>query len=210
MVACIIFDCDGTLVDSEDLGHEVLADHFVQHGIDISAKHLSDEFKGGQFAQMIDVLERRFNVTLPEHFIPEYRLKAERVFEQQLQACAGVKDALEQLDLPLCVASNAPVKKTKKSLEITGLAAHFGERIYSAYDINAWKPKPDLFLHAAAQMGFLAQHCMVVEDSEPGVKAALSAKMHTVLVGAAGVLDGSEGAQRISSMLELPQLLKQY
>jgi len=209
LIGCIIFDCDGTLVDSERLGHIVLAEHFFQHGIEVSAHSLHDEFKGGHFASMIDVLERRHETVLPADFIASYRDRAELVYEAELQACIGVEEALQALDLPLCIASNAPTKKTKKSLEITGLSQHFGDRIFSAYDINAWKPKPDLFLHAAKHMGVEAEQCVVIEDSSPGVQAALAANMHTVLVDYNGVQKDVQNVWRIDNMLKLSQVLQQ-
>lgn len=63
---------------------------------------------------------------------------------------------------------------------MTGLARYFDGRVFSSYEIGSWKPEPGLFLHAAEALGFLPEHCVVVEDSEAGVQAALAARMRVL------------------------------
>ncbi len=207
MIQCIIFDCDGTLVDSEFLGNQVLAKHFVDHGVDITAEQLVAEFRGGHFTEMLQTIELRHNAKIPSDFIENYRLLAQKAFEQDLVSIQGAEHMLQQLELPICIASNAPVVKTKSSLAITGLTSYFGDRIYSAYDVEAWKPKPDLFLHAAQQMGFEAQQCLVVEDSDAGVQAGLAAQMQTVVLDPDNEHTAVDGLHRISALAELPATL---
>lgn len=209
MIACIIFDCDGTLVDSEELGNRVLSDHFDQHGVSISAESLVEEFRGGHFAQMLETIEARFETTLPENFIPEFRRKSDVAYEQHLQPIEGAELLLRSLSLPRCVASNAPIKKTKRSLELTGLAPFVGDNLFSAYSINAWKPEPDLFLHAAEQMGFAAHECLVVEDSAAGAMAGVAANMRTVLLDPENTTSCEQVSHRIASLAEIPELLSE-
>ncbi|MGB0865337.1 MAG: HAD-IA family hydrolase [Granulosicoccaceae bacterium] len=205
--ACIIFDCDGTLVDSETLGTQVLAKALLQHQIKVSATDLLRDYRGAKFAQMIKELEQHFGTRLPERFIPDYRLAADRVYAQHLQAMPGASELLSALDKPICVASNAPVLKTRRSLEYTGLHQFFGDALYSAYDIDAWKPDPTLFHHAAHDMGFDAEQCLVVEDSEAGMQAGLAAGMRTVLLDPHQVHRAPPQVQCIRELPELLQLL---
>jgi HAD superfamily hydrolase (TIGR01509 family) len=94
---------------------------------------------------------------------------------------AGAADVLAKLDadgVPYCVASSADHARIRVALTKAGLAGHFtDDRIFSAQDVGRGKPAPDLFLHAAATMGFPPAVCAVVEDSPLGVEAAVAAGM---------------------------------
>ncbi len=88
---------------------------------------------------------------------------------------------MQWLQLPKCIASNGPQRKMKVSLEASGLKRYFpDENIFSAYDIQKWKPEPDLFLHAARSCYTDSKNCLVVEDTIHGIMAAKEAKMHVV------------------------------
>jgi len=79
--------------------------------------------------------------------------------------------------VPHCVASSSDIERVKFSLELTGLAAHFGPHLYTSQMVRHGKPAPDLFLHAAAAMGAEPHHALVIEDSVSGVTAAKAAGM---------------------------------
>jgi len=74
-------------------------------------------------------------------------------------------------------------------MDVTGLSEYFRHHLYSAYDVNSWKPEPDLFLHAANQLELQPSECLVVEDSEVGVDGAIAANMKAVLYDPKGVHD---------------------
>jgi HAD superfamily hydrolase (TIGR01509 family) len=86
-------------------------------------------------------------------------------------------DALESIQLPKCVASSGPMEKIRQALQVTNLANYFRDDIFSSYDIQSWKPEPDLFLWAANAMGIAPSKCAVVEDSPAGIEAAKRAGM---------------------------------
>jgi beta-phosphoglucomutase-like phosphatase (HAD superfamily) len=54
------------------------------------------------------------------------------------------------------------------------LLDYFEGRVFSSYDIGSWKPEPEIFLHAAREMGFAPEECVVIEDSASGIRAAHS------------------------------------
>ncbi|MFD0033539.1 HAD-IA family hydrolase [Streptomyces sp. NPDC127172] len=89
----------------------------------------------------------------------------------------GVVEALDQIQLPTCVASSSTHSGLRHTPGLTGLYARFEGRIYSAAEVTHGKPAPDLFLHAARHMGFDPEVCAVVEDSRYGVQAARAAGM---------------------------------
>ncbi|MBD1576939.1 HAD-IA family hydrolase [Vibrio sp. S11_S32] len=83
-------------------------------------------------------------------------------------------------NIAVCVASNGPTAKMQQSLELTGMFDLFENNIFSAFDINCWKPEPDLLLYAAMQMGFKLEECLFVDDTENGVKAGINAGIQTI------------------------------
>ena len=86
----------------------------------------------------------------------------------------GVKEVIENLSIPFCVASSGPKNKIKLNLELAGLSPYFESKIFSCYDIQKWKPDPAIFILAAKTMGFHPSECIIIEDSISGVQAALN------------------------------------
>ena len=179
-IAAVIFDCDGTLVDSEALGNAVLLELAVEHGIPLSAAEAIADFRGGRMADYIAQLEAIHGGPLPETFVPAFRSRARAAFATQLRPIPGAARLLAALSargLPLAVASNGPREKTTANLASTGLLGYFPQHVFSAYEIGAWKPDPALYLHAARALGVAPARCAVVEDSLPGITAGLAAGM---------------------------------
>jgi HAD superfamily hydrolase (TIGR01509 family) len=176
----VIFDCDGTLVDSEPLAALVFAEALGEHGLAISPAAALAAFRGRRMALCIEHAERLLGRRLPEDFEPALRARTADAFRTRLRLIDGAAALLERLALPFCVASNAPRAKTELSLQLTGLRHFFGDRVFSAYDVGCWKPDPGLFLHAAAALDAPPARCLVVEDSEAGVTAGLAAGMRVV------------------------------
>ncbi len=161
-------------------------------------------------AEVVSTLERHLNRSLPDTFVPELRARMAILFRSELRSIDGIESVLDHLEVPYCVVSNAPVEKIRLTLGVTGLLPRFESRIFSAYDVNIWKPDPGLYLHAAATMGARPERCIVIEDSVPGVEAGVAAGMH--VFGFAPNDSGAElaarGAQVFSAMSQLPQRLR--
>jgi len=136
---------------------------------------LVERFRGVKLTSVITSLETEFSIQLDDDFIDQYRSLVSDFFRQKLVACEGVESTLLQLDIAMCVASNGPLPKMELALEVTNLAKYFDGKLFSAYQINSWKPEPDLFLHAAQKMGYLPEECLVLEDSIVGIQAAIAA-----------------------------------
>lgn len=205
MIECVIFDCDGTLVDSEYLCHLGLEIKFREYGVSISARDSLQRFRGWKLNRILDHFASEHSITLSEDFIGTYRSIVGDLFEKELVSCDGVKEMLPSISLPKCVASNGPRKKIDHALSITGIAHHFDENIFSSYDVGSWKPDPGLFLHAAKAMGFQPDRCAVVEDSLVGISAAKAAGMSAVLYDPQGTHGEVDGVRRIRHMRELPE-----
>lgn len=172
----IIFDCDGVLVDSEELSCRCLAEAMVQAGIEMSTEQALKLFLGRSTAALVEYC-RDVGKPLPATFLPDLALQVRETFRAQLKPIAGIAGVLAQLRLPYCVASSSDLARVKFSLELTGLAASFGPRLYTSQMVARGKPAPDLFLHAADRMAVAPRRTLVIEDSVSGVTAAKAAGM---------------------------------
>jgi HAD superfamily hydrolase (TIGR01509 family) len=126
-----------------------------------------------------------------------------------LQPIPYIKEALNKLTYPRCVASGSEPDKIQLSLEVTGLRKYF-THIYSSVQVPRGKPFPDVFLHAAREMNFSTHQCIVIEDSDPGVQASLAAGMKVLLYRP--VLSGNSilhtDVTVFTDMAFLPELIK--
>lgn len=205
----VIFDCDGVLVDSMAISNGTLVDMLVEIGVSISLQESDDLYMGRSMPAIIEDVSARFNVRVPDAFLNEYYVRMDAAFNTDLKPVPGIVDALDKISLPTCVASSAPHRKMDTTLRVTGLMDRFVGRIYSANDVGRGKPFPDLFLHAARQMGAEPLRCVVIEDAVAGVQAAVSAGMP--VFGYAPDSDGEAlrqaGATVFNDMTDLPELL---
>ncbi|RBI69636.1 haloacid dehalogenase [Vreelandella sulfidaeris] len=184
MPLCLLFDCDGTLVDSEILLAEVMGDILPEFGLPFSARQYMDEFRGVRFQTIVQTLEKCFQALAEDEYSQleaGMRARMEARMRAELVAIPGMVAALEQLSShPKAVVSNGPERKIRCALESTELGHHFADKLFSAYTLNVWKPDPELYRKAAAAMGHAPQQCVVIDDAAVGVEAGLAAGMHVI------------------------------
>lgn len=207
MIECLIFDCDGTLVDSELLCNIGLAKKLAERGIEADPSVLMHRYRGWKLAKIVGDLEGVYGIEFEPEFEPAYRKIVSDLFETELKPVAGVESMLAQIDLPMCVASSGPRHKIEQALWVTGLSRFFGRNIFSSYEVQSWKPEPGLFLHAAGQMGFSSEVCAVVEDSVVGIEAAVAAGMRPILYEPDGVFCDVGPVFKVGKMADLQQLI---
>jgi HAD superfamily hydrolase (TIGR01509 family) len=185
----------------------VLAGLLTEIGLPMTPEESVDAFMGRSWKSVLAWAEQR-GAPLPEGFRRRYLDAMFAAFEEELQPVPGIVAALDAITLPNCVASSASIEKMRFTLGHTGLWDRFEGRIFSATEVEHGKPAPDLFLHAAASMGWEPPDCAVVEDSPAGVEAALAAGM--VVFGYAGTTPAErlDGARVFTDMAELPALLQ--
>jgi HAD superfamily hydrolase (TIGR01509 family) len=207
-IGLVMFDCDGVLVDSERLTVRTEAEILSGLGWQLSESEIIERFVGRSARYMQGEIERHLGRTVDWNL--EFEVRYREGFERELVAVEGVIDALDRIDLPICVASSGSHTKIRFSLGLVGILDRFGDRIFSVDDVERGKPAPDIFLYAADQMGFEPSRCAVVEDSVSGVTAALAADMR-VFAFAGGVTSESklslDGASVFCHMRELPGLI---
>ncbi|QOZ54014.1 HAD family hydrolase [Bradyrhizobium sp. CCBAU 53338] len=172
----IIFDCDGVLVDSELLSCRCLSEVLAEFGFQLSVEQALGLFLG-RSTKAIEQYYRDLGQALPDDFLPRLKASVLERFAGALQPIPGVAAVLSGLETPRCVASSSDLDRVSLSLDVTGLAPHFGDRLYTAQMVRHGKPAPDLFLHAAGKMQADPARTLVIEDSVSGVQAAKAAGM---------------------------------
>ncbi|GHC38263.1 HAD family hydrolase [Aidingimonas halophila] len=209
---CLLFDCDGTLVDSEPLLAAEMAASLNTLGLPFTANDYITEFRGARFKNIIHELQQRHGSIDPDrlqHTESEMRSNLAQRMATELTPLPGVIEALDSLsDYPRAVVSNGPETKIRNGLEATGLSHYFGDRLFSGYTANCWKPDPCLFLYAARMMGFDPEECIAIDDSIVGVEAALAAGMIVIHLNRyPDAEETPDGAIPISNMHQLPTIV---
>jgi HAD superfamily hydrolase (TIGR01509 family) len=183
-IAAILFDLDGTLVDSEVPGMDVLYEEALKLGVPFTREEAHAIFRGRRMAECIAYIAERVTRPAPEfegdfadRFTPHIRHVMAGRFREGLDAMPGALALVTRLDRPFCIATNGPREKAELTLGLTGLLPYFENRLFCAYEVGHFKPAPGLFLHAAQALGVAPARCAVVEDSLPGIEAGLAAGM---------------------------------
>jgi HAD superfamily hydrolase (TIGR01509 family) len=203
------------LVNSERLAGPILAGVLTELGLPTTGEDVDRDFKGRSWEHGLEVIRTRRGGAEPWPELRErYREQLFAAFDARLEPIAGIAAALDALDaagIPFCVASSGDHERIRRGLRAAGLLDRFpDETIFSVEDVAHGKPAPDLFLHAARQMGFDPASTAVVEDSAAGVQAGVAAGMR-VLGYAPTEAEASalraDGAEPFRDMAQLSVLL---
>ena len=175
----VIFDCDGVLVNSEQVANEVFAKVLLQVcGLKFTLEEMFDTFVGHSRAQCLAKVEAMLGEPPPPELDRRYQDDINLALENSVAAIEGIEVVLNNLSIPSCVASSGSHDKMKLTLGKTGLIHLFEGNIFSTSDVERGKPHPDIYLHAATVMGgHQPERCLVIEDSPIGVTGAVAAGM---------------------------------
>lgn len=190
----IIFDFDGVLLESEFEGNRQLAELLTDLGHRTSVEEALDQYVGLAGPQFVAAIERRIGATLPEEFHHKRKAQSIRALQQGVGAVVGAVEFVRALPptLPKAVASSSSTRWLHGHLRHLGLADAFGEHVYSGREhVERGKPEPDLYIHAATQLGADIRRSVVIEDSTIGVTGALASGAR--VIGFAGASHCREG-----------------
>ena len=177
MEEALIWDCDGVLVDSEPLSTAAWQAVLLRRGVRAETADL-DAFTGRSDAAVLDHYRRLTGDRL-EGILEEREAEFERQARGALRTFPGLPELLSRLRAQgrrMAVASSGRLPRIRFSLAEVGLDGYF-ETVCSATEVEHGKPAPDLFLLAARRLGVPPSRCTVIEDSVPGLRAAVRAGM---------------------------------
>jgi HAD superfamily hydrolase (TIGR01509 family) len=190
----IIFDFDGVLIESEFEGNQLLAELLTDLGHQTSVEDAIKHFMGLSGPQFIAAIEDRIGGPLPPQFHERRKEQSIRALREGVRSVAGAVDFVQTLppDLPKAVASSSSSRWLNGHLRQLGLADAFGDHVYSGREhVTRGKPAPDLYLHAAKQLGVAIERAVIIEDSEIGATGALASGATVIgFAGGAHCFDG--------------------
>ncbi|MFZ3033130.1 MAG: HAD family phosphatase [Parvibaculum sp.] len=176
----VIFDCDGVLVDTEQLANRLLARVLTEEGFPVTYEESRRLFVGKTMDAVSAHVVAETGRPMRADWVDYIRNETLKAFSAGIEAVPGVREALEALQargVPFCVASSGKFEKMRFTLGSSGLLPLVEDLLFSAEQVAQGKPWPDLFLFAAKSMGHEPADCVVIEDSVPGVEAAVAADM---------------------------------
>lgn len=181
----IIFDLDGLLIDSERIALE----QFL-----LTAKEYNIALNHEDYLQCIGANAKRVDEILSTalagqieypRFKAAWRARYKTLVEHQaIPLKPGAIEILTDIrsrQQPVCLATSTETLQARVKLENAGISEYF-DSIIGGDQVDRSKPAPDIFLTAAAKFNVMPQNCLVLEDSENGVKAAISAAMKVVQI----------------------------
>ena len=214
----IIFDFDGVLLESEFEGNQMLAELLTSLGHPTSVADAIEHFTGLSGSDFVSTVEQRIGRRLPEEFHEATRAERDRTLREGIVAVAGAVEFVRSLppDLPKAVASSSSTRWVRTHLAHLGLDSAFEPHIYSGREhVERGKPAPDLYLHAAQELGVDIARTVIVEDSKVGATGALASGARVIgLAAGRHCFDGhadmlkAVGVRQVAhSFDELAQLL---
>ena len=183
-VRAVVFDMDGLLVDTEAMSKEAMTLAARQQGVQLPHE---------LFVRMVGLSFATSGAIVAEHFGPGFDVPAFQAESTQLFRAAGdigvalksgvveLLDLLDELKLPRAIATSSPHHDVERNLGRHGLRQRF-DAVVAGGDYLRSKPFPDPFLTAAEALGIDPGHCLALEDSHNGIRAAHAAGMMAVMV----------------------------
>jgi HAD superfamily hydrolase (TIGR01509 family) len=208
----VIFDCDGVVVDSEEMTFDLLVDEFAQHGLILTRDVIARDYIGGTMADVAN-RARASGARLPDDWVTRFYDRLYAHLAKGTRLIPGILDVLDALDahgIPYAIGSNGSDAKMQITLgQHPGLIARFSGHLYSGQTLGRPKPAPDLYLHAAKALNAEPARCVVIEDSPTGARAARAAGMRCLGYAAHTPAERliAEGAEPFHAMAALPGLL---
>ncbi len=187
----ILFDNDGTIVDSEVIAQRVMLKLLAEHDFHLSEQEYSIRFPGLLDRDILNLLQRDHGFKVPDGFTQRLHEAHHLGFDSALRAIPGMTSLFRRLKIPKSMVSNGSVQHVKRCLKKVRLLSAVDGHIFSAEQVGKPKPHPDVYLFALEQIGLEPHHTLAVEDSPTGVLAAKSAGLQVIgFLGAAHIMDG--------------------
>ncbi len=196
MLKAVIFDMDGVLIDSEPLHFEVDKKLLSKCGLNVDQEFLS-QYVGVSNPEMLVDIKKKHDIkySVDELLDMKLNLVLEALNESNLDAIGGIRQLIDDLKangIMLAIASSSPIEFIEAVINKINLQHHFNFVISGEW-VEKGKPDPDIFLKAASLLGVKPDDCVVFEDAEMGVEAAVAAGMKCI-----GYANPNSGNQDLS------------
>jgi HAD superfamily hydrolase (TIGR01509 family) len=172
--AAVFFDCDGVLVDSEALAASAIYQSLMDVGLSMTLEEVNAHYIGQSFRTCLGMIEAQLGHAVPDDFIDNNRHYYWTLMEKELVAMPDVAGVLASLTIPYAVVTNSQTRELEFKLRKTNLETYFPVNIrFDTESVGVAKPDPEIYLRAAAGMGVDIKQCLIIEDSLPGLTAAV-------------------------------------
>jgi len=183
--AAVIFDMDGLMLDTEPLAARAWTDAALHLGVDFDHA-VTPRLIGRNFPDCVALIRAHHGERYPvEDLMRAWHGAYDAIVEREgIVLKTGLAELLAWLDgenIPKAVATSTRRSRAQAKLIHTHLLERFSALV-GGDEIARGKPAPDIFVEAAARLGIIAAECVVLEDSEPGINAALAAGMMPIMV----------------------------
>lgn len=200
--AALLFDFDGVLIESEAAGNIHLAETLSALGHPTTPAEAMTHFMGLAGRDFRAAVERWIGRPLPPEFDAARRAEDERCLREGVDEVAGAVRFVRSLPprLPIAVVSSSSTRWLHAHLAHLGLADRFGAHVYSGHEhVARGKPAPDIYLHAAAQLGADIARCTIIEDSPVGATGAVASGARVIGL-VAGAHCGPDHAAKLRAL----------
>jgi HAD superfamily hydrolase (TIGR01509 family) len=209
-MTAVIFDCDGTLVDSEPLARVAWERALAAHGYRLTDTD-AEACVGLPYPRVHAYFAERVALPAADAFWPDFSGRLFALIDSELVGFEDASAAARELrarGVPVAVASSSPRERLRRTLGRAGLLDAF-DALVAGDEVAHGKPAPDMFVLAAERLGVPPAECVVVEDSPPGVQAGLAAGMLTLAVcRVPGTEAALAGAHRVLDSIDADAILE--
>ena len=205
--AAIIFDFDGVLLESEYELNRLTAELLTELGHPTSFEEAIEHYTGLAGRHVVEVIERRIGRPLPAEFHDRMSEASHRALADGIEPITGAIDFVMGLPaaLPRAIASSSSSHWVRTHLDHLGLRDRFEPHIYSGREhVERGKPAPDLYLHAAEELGASISETVIIEDSKVGATGAVASGARVIgLAAGSHCLDGHAAMLRSVGVTEI-------
>ena len=193
MLKHVLFDNDGTVVDSEIIAVRTTLSLLAPYGFRMSEQEYSRRFPGLLERDIVAIISKEYGIRVSDDYFDRLRAAHVAIFDRELRAIAGMPAIFRNLKTPKSMVSNGSVRHVDRCLRLVRLRSALDGHIFSAEQVDRPKPHPDVYHLALEKLQLQPSDILVVEDSPTGVLAAKQAGLRVVgFLGAAHIHDGHD------------------
>ncbi len=199
----IIFDCDGTLADSEIAHNTVLVEQLHALGLtEYTLEKCMETYMGRAVTDIVESVEKNYSVRFPDHHWKTNQARFKELLPNNItldSTCRPLLQKLHDAGQKIAVGSNGTRDNVIETITAAGFKEFFPDDFIFTFEaVENPKPAPDLYLHVCEAMHTAPRHAVVIEDTVPGAMAGIAAGIDTI--GYVGLTHREGQAQRLKDI----------